>query len=57
MWVLAVTKGEEPYLQDKSDIVHGLNHSFNMPGFPTVDHIFRKGSHVPDLIALVKWSW
>lgn len=47
VWVLAVTKGEEPYLQNKSDSTW-VESPF--------DCGFKKGSHAPDLIVLVK-SW
>jgi len=34
-----------------------LDRSLNRPSFPPIGCIFSKGSHVPDLVALVKWSW
>lgn len=56
MWVPAVTKGKEPYLQDKSDIQRMIQPMY-YAWFPPVGYIFIKGSHVPDLVALVKCVW
>lgn len=51
MWIPAVTKEEGFAGQVDSQI------SLNIPTFLPIDCVFSKGSHVVDLIALVKLSW